>query len=347
MSLSRISLIALGALALSGAVKANPSAGAQAVEPSPSVADAVDRSLRDNIFDPAVLDTPAYAAVRDAAPALERDNPDPQAFARAYNALWRKGPTSHVRAAVARADAEATADMLDTMKAGPDALTLEWKGDVAILTLNTMMGVDTVERVHAAMAEISARPARGLIVDLRANKGGAFAGVALISHLLDRPYEAGAFFSRKWTATNRLPPARSAATKLPVWSGWSIRTFWKDVTAQPVTRVRFQPQAPYYGGPVFVLTSKKTASAAEFTADALAGSGRAVLVGERTVGEMLSQKPFDLPRGLQLFLPVANYVSWHSGVIEGHGVVPAVEVTADDALPRALAMLDARAPVDR
>ena len=231
------------------------------------------------------------------------------------------------------------AQFLDRMDAGPRAFAFEWKGDIAVLTLNSMMGADTIEKVHAAFREIAGRKPLGLIVDLRANEGGAFAGVALISHLIDEPYDAGAFYSRAWVAENPGQPSREDAARLDPWTGWSIVSFWRDVASAPATRIRFQPAPPHYGGPVVVLVSGTTASAAEMTADALAGSGRATLIGEKTAGQMLSQKPFDLPGGLQVFLPIANYISWYSGQIVGKGVEPAVKSPAKEAMEAAVKRL--------
>ena len=336
-------ILALPILA-AAAVTALAAAG-EAPQPSAmALSVVIDDVLRRNIFDPAVLATESYARVRIEAAALDQAALDPKAYAEAYNRLWRTGPTSHVRLVPARGTAEATAAMLDAMEAGPKALSLEWRGDVAILTINTMMGSDTIARVHASMAEVAARPARGLIVDLRSNDGGAFVGVALAAHLIQRPHDAGAFYSRKWTRAHRAPPQQGAVNDLSPWSGWSIRSFWRDVVAAPVTRVQFQPEAPHFGGPVYVLTSRSTASAAEMTADALAGSAGAILVGERTAGQMLSQMPFHLPQGLQLFAPIANYVSWRSGVIEGQGIEPHIPVAAPDALATALARLGTERP---
>lgn len=85
-----------------------------------------------------------------------------------------------------------------------------------------------------------------------------------------------------------------------------------------------------------VLVSGLTASAAELAADALAANGRAQLIGEPTAGEMLSQKMYDLPQGLQLSLPIADYYAFHSGRIEGAGIQPDEKVPADQALALAL-----------
>lgn len=53
-------------------------------------------------------------------------------------------------------------------------------------------------------------------------------------------------------------------------------------------------------------------------------------------GRMSSQKMYDVPGGLQLSLPIADYQSHHGGRIEGKGVRPDVEAEASQALSRAL-----------
>ena len=95
---------------------------------------------------------------------------------------------------------------------------------------------------------------------------------------------------------------------------------------------------PVYTGPVYVLISKRTASAAELATDALRGSGRALVIGENTAGEMLSQKIFDLPGGFHLSLPVEDYYSISNGRIEGSGIKPAIGTDAADALNTALSI---------
>ena len=51
---------------------------------------------------------------------------------------------------------------------------------------------------------------------------------------------------------------------------------------------------------------------------------------------MLSQKMFDLPGGYQLYLPIADYYSFHGGRIEGQGVTPDILVEATEAMNIAL-----------
>lgn len=114
-------------------------------------------------------------------------------------------------------------------------------------------------------------------------------------------------------------------------------TFWNAVQTEALTPIGFQPaEDNHFDGPLYVLTSNETASAAELAADALKASGRAILVGETTAGEMLSQTVFDVPGGLQLWLPIADYYSLAYGRIEGVGVAP--DIAADAGLAQDIAL---------
>ena len=77
-------------------------------------------------------------------------------------------------------------------------------------------------------------------------------------------------------------------------------------------------------------------SAAEIAADALKSIGRAKIVGEKTPGIVLSSKVFDIPGGLHLRVPIADYYSIRNGRLEGAGVTPDIPVSADQALDVAL-----------
>jgi hypothetical protein len=94
---------------------------------------------------------------------------------------------------------------------------------------------------------------------------------------------------------------------------------------------------PVFRGPVFVLTSGRSLSAAEIAADALKAIGRATIVGEKTPGVVLSSKLFDIPGGFHLRVPIADYYSIRNGRLEGTGVSPDIPVSADQALEIALA----------
>lgn len=316
-------------------LEADAQADAQADTPWTLPLRDVETVMRRELFDPGLLDSPGYAALRADLQALLAAGMPRKAFIQAFNAAWRRGPSSHVNLQPASLSAAQLAEQFDRMKAGPEAVQLRWQGDVAVLTVRTFMGSDTEAALSAAYREITARPARALIIDLRDNTGGALAVAPLVGHLLAQPHDGGVFISQRGHAAGA--PERAAVERLPPWRGSTLREFWADVQAAPATRLRFEPRAPRYAGAVYVLTSARTASAAELATDALLGAGRAQVFGERTAGQMLSQKPFELPGRLMLFVPVADYVAWHSGRIEGRGVAPTRSLPAEQALDAVLA----------
>ncbi|MCA8903014.1 MAG: S41 family peptidase [Hyphomonas sp.] len=300
-----------------------------------AAAAAINATMRTYHYNPAELDSDAYRAIEAATLALAASSDSDEAFLEGFAALWQDGPFSHVTLQTAHGTADETAAYLDTLTVGNGA-ELAWQDDAAILTVHTMMGLDTIDQIDAAYAEIAAKGAGRLVIDLRGNTGGAFAVVPLVEHVLAEPLDAGVFAAQRWNADHDAPPTGADAATIDPWTGWSIRSFWADVTEAPLTRIRFEPREGAYSGPVLVLIAGKTASAAEMAADALKASGRATLIGETTAGQMLSQKMFDIPGGFQLSLPIADYYSIANGRIEGQGVTPDIAADPETALEIAL-----------
>lgn len=293
-------------------------------------------ALKSNICTPAVLNTSAYKAIQREVEALAGKAGDLEEFIAGFNQLWREGPVSHVRLDKTRQPAAQIAAYLDTMNVGGGGARLAWREDVAVLTVNTMMGQDTIGQIEAAYKELQTRKVRALIIDLRDNEGGTFAVRPLVGHLLDSPLEAGCFVSQAWTTRHPEAPSAKQLQDIAPWRGWSLQSFWGDVLEKGVLRVVFEPLAPRHKGNTYLLTSQKTASAAELAASAIQLSGRAVIVGEKTAGKMLSQKMFDLPLNLQLSLPIADYYAAKHGRIEGVGISPDIAIEAGKAMDKAL-----------
>lgn len=303
------------------------------------VARSVSETLRAHVYDPAVLDSERYAAIEHETLQLAGRVATRDEFVSAFNRMWQDGPFSHVRLVPAQQSAEQLASYLDTMNVGGTGAVLEWQGDTAVLTVNTMMGQDTIAQIDDAYQVITEGRAAALIIDLRNNEGGAFAVKPLVGHLIGSDLDVGAFLSQRWARKGSGSPSREVIRATQPWRGWSLVAFWNDVQRDEITRLTFVPMTPRFEGPVYVLTSHRTASAAELAVDALMASGRVVVVGERTAGQMLSQKPYDLPGGLQLYLPIADYVSLRSGRIEGTGITPDLVVDAGSAMETARGLL--------
>ena len=330
---------ALIVLLLSASVASNADEQVDPKTHYPSVAAAINTKMRTYHYDPDELDTHEYLRIEGAISALGKSATSDEQFTEGFREIWSGGPFSHVTINKAQQSADDLADYLDTLRIGGGGASLRWHDNVAILTVNTMMGLDTIEEIDAAYATIAERDASGLIIDLRENGGGAFAVLPLVSHLLAEPVDAGVFVSQPWNSAHDREPTKADLESVEPWEGWSIKTFWADVQTNPVTRISFSPVQPVFDGPVYVLTSKHTASAAELATDALRVAARVTIIGERTAGEMLSQTIFDIPGGFHLSLPIADYYSVAHGRIEGVGIKPDIAVEAAQALDTALEIL--------
>lgn len=122
----------------------------------------------------------------------------------------------------------------------------------------------TLSQWEAAVDPAAVRTSRGLVLDLRGNRGGDLAAAAALADL---------------------------------WLDGG--TIYRRVNRDGETTVSAAPGAPLGGIPTVVLVDGGTASAAEVLAGALADSGAATLVGEKTFGKGAVQEviPFEAAPG--------------------------------------------------
>ncbi|KRA20730.1 S41 family peptidase [Lysobacter sp. Root604] len=93
---------------------------------------------------------------------------------------------------------------------------------------------------------------------------------------------------------------------------------------------------------MFYLTSKRTRSAGEHFALALQRTHRGTLIGERTAGANHFGGIEPIGAGLAAFIPVGRTYDPDTGKDwEGVGIVPDIEVPADEALAKALTLAGA------
>jgi hypothetical protein len=91
--------------------------------------------------------------------------------------------------------------------------------------------------------------------------------------------------------------------------------------------------APRLDVPLYVLTSGRTGSAAEALAYTLKNAKRATIVGERSGGAANPGGPVDVGNGFSVFVSDGSPVSPITGRNwEGDGVMPTIDVPANDAL---------------
>ena len=296
------------------------------------------------VFAPADLEQPGYRQFRGQLGDIAASAMDDLDLLFGFRWLWRNDPFSHFQLRRSAQTAEQMFTFFDEYRVGFDAATVEFVNGIAVLTVRTMMGADTIEQIQAAYARIAEEQPDGLVIDLRGNGGGAFAVKPLVEHIIDEPLDAGFFISQVWNRDHDAPPTAQQALAAPVWQGWSIIGFWQAVQESDIVRVQFTPAEPNYDGPVIVLLDERSASATEMAADALRSAGLTRLVGRRSAGEMLSQSMFDVADGFIVSLPVADYYSVAHGRIEGVGVPVELETDPAQAFDVAMGLLQNRTP---
>lgn len=336
---------------LSGSVEGGAFAGSvsgQRVERAGDIRDygaileSLDQVVASKIFAPDDLQTPGYIDFRQAYGEIVASARDDLDMLLGFHVAWKGDPFSHFQFRRSHQTAAEMFAFFDNYRVGFEAATVEFADGMATLKVRTMMGADTIEQIEAAYQQIAESDVDTLIIDLRGNGGGAFAVKPLVEHVIDDPVDAGYFLSQVWNRDNDDPPSIDEAFAAPLWSGWSIISFWEDVQELGIMRIQFEPREPNFDGDVFVLVDQRSASATELAADALRASGVATLVGQDTAGEMLSQSMFDVGEGFVVSLPVADYYSFKHGRIEGQGVPVDVKAEPDAAADVARGLIEAQ-----
>jgi carboxyl-terminal processing protease len=176
------------------------------------------------------------------------------------------------------------------------------------------IGAKTVDQARAQLADLTKNGATSLIVDVRRNSGGSLDGGIALARLF---IASGTLAQRE---TKGVPRETIAAR-----AGDGTITL-----------------------PTQVLVSTGTTSGAELFAAALAGTKRAELVGEHTLGRAAQQRLIKLPDGGGLWLTVTRYLMPDGTALHEKGLDPAVGVdepgvkfgempsTTDPVLERAL-----------
>jgi len=141
--------------------------------------------------------------------------------------------------------------------------------------------------------DLVAHRSNKLILDLRSMKGGMLTSTRLFLSMF-------------------LPPNALIVTPISVRE---VEEAWRVPEWAKPTRMR-----------IVVLLNLFTGSAGEIIALALQSHGRAVLIGERTLGYGTIRRPLPLSDDAQLFLPVALYYGPHGEMIERMGVWPDISV---------------------
>jgi carboxyl-terminal processing protease len=163
-------------------------------------------------------------------------------------------------------------------------------GDVGVIAFNFFLLEPVLGEVQKAIDGFRARGARAIILDLRGNPGGLGAmAIPVAARLVEKPLTLGTI---------------------------QFRDYANTLTASPSLGVK-----PFTGR-VVVLTDEGTASTSEILAAGLQEAGRAVVVGDSTLGAALPSAIERLPGGAVMQYVVADFRTPKGVLLEGRGVQP-------------------------
>src|SRR5450631_89041 len=177
--------------------------------------------------------------------------------------VMREGATEPVTVTVIRGEIETSL---------VDAFWL--KPGIAFLKVTSFEAQNVARDVEAALQKLDESKIKGLILDLRENRGGLVTEAVSLS---------GRFLRNDQVVVSH----RGRAEK------------------EQVFRAKANPLAQKY--PIVVLVNGNSASASEIVSGALQDHDRAIIMGENTFGKGLVQAQFPLTEGAALLLTIAHY----------------------------------------
>lgn len=133
---------------------------------------------------------------------------------------------------------------------------------------------ETPEEMYKAIEKLNKQGMKKLIIDLQDNSGGYLQSATTLAEML-LPFDA------------------------PIVSTGSDRLGRSTYTAAAPSTL--------FDGPVQILVNQFSASASEILAGAVQDNDRGIIVGRRTFGKGLVQRPFPFPDGSMVRLTVARY----------------------------------------
>lgn len=145
--------------------------------------------------------------------------------------------------------------------------------EIGYIKLNSFSRT-TVEEVQTALTELKAKGMKTLIFDLQGNGGG----------LLD--------------AAHKLADEFLSGDKLIVYS---------EGRAQPRSNLKAGKKGQFEEGKLVILTDEYSASASEILSGSIQDWDRGIIVGRRTFGKGLVQRPMPLSDGSEIRLTIARY----------------------------------------
>lgn len=208
-------------------------------------------------------------------------------------------------------------------------------GGPAMLKIDAMLDLDELE---SAISDIVRSPPTALIVDLRSCAGIDPRALRIVEWFIEKETVVG-------VAMGASPVGTAGAAGPPI--DVPVDDLGESLDPKRESRLVARPREDRYTGPLAVLVSRRTIGVPEVVAWALQRSGRAVVVGQATMGRAFLYERAALTDGWEAQIPTMKIVP--EGQEDPVRIVPDVETSREGAMRAATRELGRRrgtAPVE-
>ena len=193
------------------------------------------------------------------------------------------------------------------------------------------MGMAFADELESAVHDLNRQGCDRLIIDLRGNIGGSLGFARLASYMCAGQTSIGHSLTPKRLRSG-YDPEKLPRVPMPTSRVGLVVTLGKYAFRDKSVMLLTQGLGPQpFHGRIVLLVNEWTNSAAEMLANFAVENKLAVVVGQKTRGNVLGAANFKLDAGYWLRLPVFGWFSSKGQTIEGHGVEPdlAVEISPE------------------
>jgi len=190
-------------------------------------------------------------------------------------------------------------------------------------------GISFSRLLDSALDALKATGCTRLIIDLRGCLGGSLGFARLVSYLCPGRIPIGYDITRKRLlcgySVEELPHVAMPSTRL----GLLFCLFRFSVQDKSLVLMTQSLGDQPFHGRIAVLINEWTNSAGEMAAQFAKDTGRATVVGRRTMGNVLGSTLLNVGGGYSLYLPIFGWYSPDGTYTEGSGVEPDVPIDID------------------
>lgn len=203
-----------------------------------------------------------------------------------------------------------------------NAVTLTWKGNIAILKIKRFIPMSVCNEIDYAMNEINQQKCKGLIIDLRGN-GGGITDVAWHLQMYLTPGDT----IRSFGAQTRINSGygRAQGNYRKEYEDYYLYKAYKIEQPETITK---KEGIKYVKCPVAILIDNNSFSACEdFLINIYEVPGRPILIGEETAGSSGAPLVIELPHeALARICTIRPLFPYSLKPFTGKGIVPDITV---------------------